>query len=97
MPNIKIKNTSPNILSKSILPIIRNINRVPNILNKNLISHPRIVPGGSVSVVTTGSANFGGAGYLIGMMALTYTQSQGSQTTTKFISDLKPNIRIKND
>lgn len=82
MPNIRIKNSSPNINAKSTIP------------------HIKVYSGGSVGVTqgSGGTQTFAGKGYMIGMMALTYIttqQSSGTVTITN-VSDLKPNVFLKN-
>lgn len=78
------------------MPTIRLKNTVPSIRNFNASPIIRIRSGGSVGTTSAGSGTFAGKGYLIGMMALTYTMAQGSGSITTAVSDFKPNIRITN-
>lgn len=85
LPSFRISNTAPNISAK---------NTSPNIISKNFIPVAKIINGGSVGI-NTASTTFGGLGYLIGMLGLTYTIPHGNAGTYN-VSDFKPNVRIQN-
>lgn len=77
------------------MPNIRLSNTTPNIRNRSDILHIRASQG--VIQTSTTSNPFGGAGYLIGMMALTYTLAHTTQTNISGGQGLGPNVRISNN
>lgn len=99
MPNLRIKNITPNITARNLTANIRVRPNLPNAVIRNLVSQIRIRAGGSVSVTGTASATFGGKGYPIGvLLSVTDIKSHtitGSQIIS--ISDFKPNIRIRSN
>lgn len=97
MPTIRLKNTAPNIGSRNTLPNIKLRNTAPNQIVKNDVVHQRISTMGSVTTILVPATSFGGAGFLIGMLGLTYTKVQNvPASTSTAVSDFKPNIRITN-
>lgn len=102
MPNIQVKNSSPSIKNVPSIPNSRVSNLTPSFNSRSITINSRVDSATAISVIegqTSGGTTFGGKGYLIGMMALTYTSAQVTATSTTIQVTYvgpKPNIRINN-
>lgn len=102
MPNIRISSPNLNVKSSNLTSNIHSAKLVVNSSVRNITVQARTNLASAVTVIegqSSGGVSFGGKGYLIGMMALTYTTAQvtGTNTTIQvtYVGP-KPNIRIQN-
>lgn len=83
----------PNLRLTSFTPTNRNNNFNP------VIRVDQATTGTAIILVTPSSTSFGGKGYLIGMLGLTYIKAQGSSGSNTLLitlTGIKPSIRLTN-